>query len=190
MIRIYPSRLESEPLESHAITEPIGLVDWLKALATDFELDREHPIFIEVDGVLLPVDQWESFVVQPDTDLRIYPQVRGVETIIVLALVAIAAVSLAMMMSMTTPGGSQPGQGKSIDTNPAKVNRAKVNELRGAAGVAVRQQARNAHQPVLVPWRWGTVDTGQQHQDRRHAGSGFRIRCVVHVLQTGREPSG
>lgn len=128
MIRIYPSRLESEPLETHAIAEPTGLVDWLKALAPEFELDREHPMFIEVDGVLLPADQWESFVVQPDTDLRIYPQVRGVETIIVLALVAIAAVSLAMMMSMTTPGGSQPGQGKSIDTNPAKVNRAKVNE--------------------------------------------------------------
>ena len=82
MIRIYPSRLEGAPLESHAIAEPILLVDWLKGQAPDFELDREHPIFIEVDGVVLPVERWATFVVQPDTDLRIYPQVRGAVAIV------------------------------------------------------------------------------------------------------------
>ncbi|MGO2201166.1 host specificity factor TipJ family phage tail protein [Pseudomonas helleri] len=128
MIRIYPSRLEGAPLESHAITGPILLVDWLKGQAPDFELDREHPIFIEVDGVVLPVERWATFVVLPDTDLRIYPQVRGAVAIVAWVAVALAAVSLVMMLSMTTPGMTQPGQGKSLDTNPAKVNRAKVNE--------------------------------------------------------------
>lgn len=128
MIRIYPSRLEGAPLESHAITGPILLVDWLKGQAPDFELDREHPIFIEVDGVVLPVERWATFVVLPDTDLRIYPQVRGAVAIVAWVAVALAAVSLVMMMSMTTPGMTQPGQGNGIDTNPAKANQAKVNE--------------------------------------------------------------
>lgn len=129
MIRIYPSRLEGEPLETHNITAPILLVEWIKVLAPGFELDRVHPICIEVDGVTLPVDEWPSFVVLPDTDLRIYPEARATATAIAAwAAVAIAAVALVMVLTMAAPDMTQPGQGDSIDTNPAKANRAKVNE--------------------------------------------------------------
>lgn len=128
MICFYPSPMEGRPLESYVITEMVRLTDWLKDQTPDFELDREQPIFIKVEGFTLPVDQWEAFIVQPDTDLRIYPQVHGAVAIVAWAAVAVAAVSLVMMMNMTTPGMSQPGQGKSIDTNPAKANQAKVNE--------------------------------------------------------------
>lgn len=128
MIRIYPSRLEGEPLESHVIASPVVLVDWLKELAPDFELDREHPICIEVDGVTLPVDQWATFVVMPTTDLRIYPEARAFAAVAAWAAVVIAAVALVMVLTMVTPDNSQPGQGDSIDTNPAKANRAKVND--------------------------------------------------------------
>ena len=69
MIRISPSRLEGAPLESHAITLPILLVDWLKGQAPDFELDREHPIFIEVDGVVLPVAVSYTHLTLPTSDL-------------------------------------------------------------------------------------------------------------------------
>ena len=130
MIRIYPSRLEGEPLESHVINAPIQFIDWMKCQAPEFELDREHPICIEVNGVTLPVDQWASFVVLPETDLRIYPEARGVGAAVIAAwaAVAIAAVALVLVLTMKTPDISQPGQGASIDTNPAKANRAKVNE--------------------------------------------------------------
>jgi hypothetical protein len=130
MIRIYPSRLEGEPLESHVIPAPILFVEWLKVQAPEFDLEREHPICAEVDGVTLPVDQWASFVVLPDTDLRIYPEARGVGAAVIAAwaAVAIAAVALVMVLTMKTPDMTQPGQGESIDTNPAKANRAKVNE--------------------------------------------------------------
>lgn len=130
MIRIYPSRLEGEPLETHNITAPILLVEWIKVLAPGFELDRAHPICIEVSGVTLPVEQWQSFVVLPDTDLRIYPEARGAGAAAAAAwaAVAIAAVALVMVLTMAAPDVSQPGQGSSIDTNPAKANRAKVNE--------------------------------------------------------------
>ncbi|MGE6445037.1 host specificity factor TipJ family phage tail protein [Pseudomonas bubulae] len=129
MIRIYPSRLEGEPLESHVIASPMPFVDWLKSQAPEFDLDREHPICVEVNGVTLPVDQWASFMVLPETDLRIYPEARGVGAAVIAAwaAVAIAAVALVLVLSMKTPDNSQPGQGESIDTNPAKANRAKVN---------------------------------------------------------------
>ena len=130
MIRIYPSRLEGEPLESHVINTPILLAEWLKVLAPDFELDRAHPICVEVNGVTLPVDQWAEFLVLPETDLRIYPEARGLgaAAIAAWAAVAIAAVALVMVLTMSTPNPTQPGQGEAIDTNPAKANRAKVNE--------------------------------------------------------------
>lgn len=130
MIRIYPSRLHGEPLETHPIVKPFPLADWLKSLAPEFTLEREHPICIDVDGVTLPVGAWESFVVMPDTDLRIYPEARGAGAAVVAAwaAVAIAAVALIMVLTMKTPGNSQPGQGDSIDLNPAKANKARVNE--------------------------------------------------------------
>ena len=49
MIRLYPSGLEGEPLETHVIEAPILLVDWLKQQAPDFSLEREHPICIKVE---------------------------------------------------------------------------------------------------------------------------------------------
>lgn len=129
MIRIYPSRLEGEPLESHVITAPISLIDWLKIQAPEFKLNREHPICVEVNGVTLPTAQWASFVVLPETDLRIYPEARATGAAIAAwAAVAIAAVALVLVLTMAMPENSQPGQGDSIDTNPAKANRAKVNE--------------------------------------------------------------
>jgi len=129
MIRIYPSRLHGEPLESHPVTKPFPLTDWLKQLAPDFTLEREHPICIDVDGATLPVEAWESFVVMPDTDLRIYPQARATAVAVAAwAALAIAAVAIVMVLTMSTPGASTPGQGDTIDLNPAKANRAKVNE--------------------------------------------------------------
>lgn len=130
MIRIYPSRLHGEPLESHAIERPILLVDWLKHLAPDFTLEREHPICIDVDGVTLLASEWGGFIVRPETDLRIYPEARAVggAALLAWAAVAIAAVALIMTLVKAPPGISTPGQGDTIDMNSAKANRAKVNE--------------------------------------------------------------
>ncbi|MDD2013198.1 phage tail protein, partial [Pseudomonas putida] len=129
MIRLYPSGLEGEPIETHVIDTPILLADWLKQQAPDFSLDREHPICIKVGGALLPVEAWADFVVRPDTDVRIYPEPRASALVVAAwAAVAVAAVALVMVLSMKTPGVSQPGQGDSMDLNPAKANRAKVNE--------------------------------------------------------------
>lgn len=103
MIRLYPSGLEGEPLETHVIEAPILLVDWLKQQAPDFSLDREHPICIKVGGVLLPVKAWAKFVVRPGTDVRIYPEPRASALVVAAwAAVAVAAVALVMVLSMKT----------------------------------------------------------------------------------------
>lgn len=129
MIRIYPSRLQGEPLEVHIIDKPVLLVEWLKRLAPDFTLEREHPICIDVDGVTLPIEAWPAFMLQPETDLKIYPVAKGTGLeVAAWVAIAVAAVTLVLVLSMKTPGVSQPGQGDSIDLNPAKANRAKVNE--------------------------------------------------------------
>ena len=66
MIRLYPSALEGEPLESHTIREPVLLIDWLRRQAPEFSLEREQPIFIQVDGVTLPGADWSEFVVRSE----------------------------------------------------------------------------------------------------------------------------
>lgn len=105
MIRLYPSGLEGEPLETHVIEAPVLLVDWLKQQAPDFSLDREHPICIKIGGALLPVEAWAEFVVRPDADVRIYPEPRASALVVAAwAAVAVAAVALVMVLSMKTPG--------------------------------------------------------------------------------------
>lgn len=129
MIRIYPSRLQGEPLESHPIAAPIIFADWIKSKAPEFALDREHPICADVDGVPLPPEQWGAFVVQPDTDLRIYPMARATGAAIAgWAALAISVVALVYTLTLDTDTGTQPGQGENIETNPAKANQAKPNE--------------------------------------------------------------
>lgn len=129
MIRIYPSRLKGEPLESHPIAAPIIFADWIRSKAPEFEQDREHPICADVDGVSLPPEQWGAFVVQPDTDLRIYPMARATGAAIAgWAALAISVVALVYTLTLDTDTGTQPGQGDDIETNPAKANQAKPNE--------------------------------------------------------------
>lgn len=129
MIRVFPSRLRGEPLESHVVDKPTRLVDWLKRLAPEFTLEREQPICIDVNGVALPVEAWPEFVVQPETDLRIYPVARGTGLeIAAWAAVAVAAVAVVMSMTAAAPSAVTPGQGDAIDLNPAKANSAKVNQ--------------------------------------------------------------
>lgn len=130
MIRIYPSRLEGEPLEKHVLDRPILLANWLKQIASDFTLERDHPICIDVDGRTLPVSDWADFIVRPETDLRIYPEARGEGFVafVAWAAAAIAAVALVMVLTMKTPGAASPGEGETIDLNPAKANSAKVNQ--------------------------------------------------------------
>ncbi|ENB7197136.1 kinase [Enterobacter bugandensis] len=131
-IRIYPSRLPGEPLETHGHGN-VSLADWLTDNVDGWTLDREHPITIEVNGKLVPHDDWSSFKINTESDVKIYPIPYGtgleiVAWAAVAVAVASAAYSIYMMSNMQTGGYSQPGNGDQIELNPAKANTARLGD--------------------------------------------------------------
>ena len=128
MIRLYPSGLEGEPLETHVIEAPILLVDWLKQQAPDFSLEREHPICIKVGGELLPVVAWAEFVVRPETDVRIYPEPRASAGGGGLGCCGCGGCRLGHGPVHEDARGIAARPGRHHRPQPAKANRAKVNE--------------------------------------------------------------
>ncbi|WP_446488233.1 host specificity factor TipJ family phage tail protein [Enterobacter asburiae] len=133
MIRLYPSRLDGEPLETWEHGEML-LCEWFTQNVDGWQFDRQHPVWVEVNGDKLPVARWPHFVIKPDSDIRLYPVPFGpaaapawlVWTAVAIA-VASAAYSIYMLSTMQT-GGSQPATGDQLDLNPAKANMAKLGD--------------------------------------------------------------
>lgn len=129
MIRIYPSRLPGEPLETHHHgTTTLGA--WLTANVDGYRADLEQPISIDVDGQPVHPHQWYCCAINAESDVRVYPVPMGLgaAAIAVYAALAIAAVALvyALTLSTDTPGG--PQDGSQIDLNAAKANGVKLGQ--------------------------------------------------------------
>ena len=94
-IRIYPSRLPGEPLETHEHGN-ITLHQWMVRNVPGYSQDRSHPVAVELNGRTLPPDEWPLCQLSPDSDVRIYPVPYGTGLeIAVWVSVAISAASAA-----------------------------------------------------------------------------------------------
>ena len=132
MIRVYPSRLEGEPLETHTLGGPVNLSDWLSEVAGVEVSQREvQPINVDLNGVELA-----SFDVEvlPGDDVRIYPNLNAevaVATIVMWAAVGVAvALSVYMYLSMPKAGSAtSQAQGNDLDMATVKANQAKPNQV-------------------------------------------------------------
>ena len=132
-IRIYPSRLEGEPLETHQHAS-ITVADWFAKNVQGWRPDLTHPVALDLNGSSIPSDEWSTQVIAPDDDVRLYPVPFGpaapawlVWTAVAIA-VASAAYSIYMMSTMQTGGASQPSNGDQLELNPAKANMAKLGD--------------------------------------------------------------
>ena len=131
-IRIYPSRLPGEPLETHH-HETLTLSAWFAQNVEGWTPDQQHPVAVEIDGVPVPPAEWALCAIRPDSDVRMYPVPYGTGAEIALwvavsVAVASAAYSIYMMSTMSQPGGAQSGSGDQIELNPAKANAAKLGD--------------------------------------------------------------
>ncbi|WP_312320156.1 host specificity factor TipJ family phage tail protein [Atlantibacter hermannii] len=131
-IRIYPSRLPGEPLETHH-HETLTISAWLAQNVKEWTPEQQHPIAVEIDGVPVPPADWSLCTIHPDSDVRMYPVPYGTGAEIALwvavsVAVASAAYSIYMMSTMQTGGASQPGNGDQLELNPAKANMAKLGD--------------------------------------------------------------
>ncbi|MEI7177142.1 host specificity factor TipJ family phage tail protein [Pectobacterium carotovorum] len=131
-IRIYPSRLPGEPLETHEHGS-LTIHDWFTQNVKSYTQDRDHPITFEINGVSIPPDDWTLYRLEPDSDVRIYPTPYGIEIgvigwIAIAVAVASVAYSLFMMSSIDSGGYANTGNGDALELNPAKANTAKLGE--------------------------------------------------------------
>lgn len=128
-VRVYPSRLPGEPLETHEHPE-MTLHQWFTANVTEYRSDIAAPVSVEIDGVSVPSSEWAGFKLQSDSDVRIYPIPYAVGAVYAAwAAVAVAVASAAyafIMMSKMSSDGSSTSNGDSLDLSPTKANSAKL----------------------------------------------------------------
>jgi hypothetical protein len=135
MIRIYPSRLKGEPIETHQ-HQKTSLADWFFFNVDGFDLDREHPIIIEVNCVEIAPDKWRNTVIDAQDDVRIYPKPyaigAGVSAWVYAYYAVVAAVALYsvyMILTMSSQGAANTNtNGDGLELNPAKANSAKLGD--------------------------------------------------------------
>ncbi|HCM7226066.1 TPA: kinase [Klebsiella aerogenes] len=131
MIRIYPSRLPGEPLETHE-HRAMSLHAWMIENVESYSERDKHPVAVEVDGTNIPPEQWPLCYIRPESDVRFYPVPYGTGLeIAAWAAVAVAVASAAytlFMMSGLDTGGYSSSTGKGLDLNPAKANTAKLGD--------------------------------------------------------------
>lgn len=130
-VRIYPSRLPGEPLETHQ-HQAMTVHQWFSENVTGYSVERIQPVCVEVGGVCVPASEWGLCHIAADSDVRIYPVPYGTGLeiaawVAVGVAVATAAYSLFMMSNLDT-GGYSSAAGKSQDLNPAKANTAKLGD--------------------------------------------------------------
>ncbi|WP_413510394.1 host specificity factor TipJ family phage tail protein [Serratia liquefaciens] len=131
-IRIYPSRLPGEPLETHEHSA-MTLHQWFVDNVTDYKNEMRQPVAVEVNGKSVSSDEWTLCHISYETDVRIYPIPYATGAVVaawtaVAVAVASAAYSLIMMSRMNKDGMGSANGGDSLDLSPAKANTAKLGD--------------------------------------------------------------
>lgn len=163
MIRIYPSKLDGEPIERHATDAPQTLEAWLLAKVPSYQRRAAPPISIDVNGQHVPADEWATREFGPRDLVCIFPEPKGAELIIAAVTLAAAATLVSSLLIPKPPkvndqGG--PGQGEDIGLAAAKGNKIKVNSpIRELAG------RHKIYPDYLLPTRRYFVDMREQWVD-------------------------
>ncbi|WP_139537083.1 host specificity factor TipJ family phage tail protein [Klebsiella spallanzanii] len=137
-IRIYPSRLPGEPLETHEHGY-LTIHQWMKKNVPSYTQDRKHPVVVELNGQPVPPEEWPLCRLKPESDIRMYPVPYGTGLEIamwvsVAVSVASAAYSLFFGPKLGVNSFSS-STGRSLDLNPAKANTARLGDpIREAFG--------------------------------------------------------
>lgn len=132
-IRLYPSRLPGEPLETYEHRDTT-LHDWMLQHVDNYRDEMVQRVAFEVNGKPVPPAEWPLCFISAESDVKAYPiPGEGVTatTIAAWAAAAIAAASavyVLITMSNMDKGGYSSSNGLGLDLNPAKANQAKLGD--------------------------------------------------------------
>ncbi len=166
MIKIYPSALNGEPIETHKLKKKKRICDFLAELAPSFTLNRnEHPISIAVNGKNIPPSLWDTFYLKPKHKVAITVQPKGA-VIIIASIVAVAAAAYSFYaMRQAKKGKGARDEGKSLDGADISANVARWGDpIPEIAGSPLSYPA------LLTPiHRWYKTDSGAQWHATEYA---------------------
>lgn len=125
MIRVFPSRMPGEALETHQHGR-MTVDNWLRANVRGYTGEGEQPIELEVDGAPIAPEAWAATWIDDGSDVRIYPvpHYEGIAAVIYWVVVAVVA-AYAIYMANNLPG-SRNGQGDSLSLDTARANTARL----------------------------------------------------------------
>lgn len=151
MIKIYPSKLEGEPVETHEVLAATTFHDWMTDNVPSYSFSESPPLCVHVNGLLLTAEEWQTETFSADDDVRVYPEPKAVGLVGISYIawgLAAAAIVLAVVLQPNIPktANSQGGQRKNIDEASVKGNQVKLNSpIREVAGT------RKVYPDYLVP---------------------------------------
>src|SRR5690606_7276535 len=131
-IRIYPSRLEGEPLETHETDKTLSVAEWLRSIAPSFDLSAtdRHPA-IRINGAEIYYEEWPLTYFGPSDNVDIYIEPRGEVAVLVISAI-LSLASIVMALTQSTPRAqnqqSHNRNGEAIGDFSASANRVRYGE--------------------------------------------------------------
>lgn len=132
-IRIYPSRLEGEPLETHETDRILSVAEWFSSIAPSFDLSAKdrHPT-VRINGSEIYHEEWTLTYFGPSDSVDIYIEPRGVETAFYVISAILALASVVMVLTQNTPRAqnqqSHNRNGDALSDGSATANRVRYGE--------------------------------------------------------------
>jgi len=132
-IRIYPSRASVEALETHEHRE-MTIDCWMRENVKGYSQDVAQKVVFFVNGRGIPPAIWHTSVIQPDSDIKVYPipgegmTAAAIATWVAAGIAAASAIYSIVMMSQMQKGGMSTANGDQLDLSPAKANTAKLGD--------------------------------------------------------------
>lgn len=147
-IRVYPSKLEGEPIELHETRKVMSLEFWLIGNVRNYSARDSHPISIEVNGLLVKPERWADFSILPDDDICIFVEPKGAELIIAAVTIAAAASLITSLLVPKLPSQDKNGTGQGAGLDDAAI---KGNQIRINAPIREVSGRRKIYPDYLLP---------------------------------------
>jgi hypothetical protein len=130
MIRIFPSKLEGEPLERHELKKETTVNQWLVDSVRGYEWRESPPISVHLNGGLVDPAGWHEAKIVPSDVVDIYPEPKGVESLFLAATIGVLAavvVTTLLQPSLPKQRSSNSSRGDNLNEASIKGNKIKIN---------------------------------------------------------------
>lgn len=133
MIKIYPSRVSVEALETHEHRQ-MTIDCWMCQNVKGYSPDIPQKVGFVVDGCTVPPSEWNACVISPESEVKVYPipgegmSAAAIATWVAAAVAAASAIYSIVMMSQMQKGGAGTANGDQLDLSPAKANAARLGD--------------------------------------------------------------